>query len=269
MLKFVKMHGLGNDFVIVDLRDGVRGPDKARVAALADRRMGIGCDQFISILPGKDPAAAAFMRIQNPDGSDAESCGNATRCVADILMKECGKQEIIIETPAGLLECWKDKDGRITVDMGIPKFGWKDIPLAKEVDTLNIPIAEGAVGVNMGNPHAVFFVKDVEDLNVAKLGPPLETHPLFPQKANIEFVEVKNPREMRMRVWERGAGETMACGSGACAAHVAAVRKGLVHHKARVVLDGGALDFEWRESDEHVLMTGPVAYVFDGVIKGI
>lgn len=265
-IHFKKMHGLGNDFVIVDLRDGTTALTPAKVEELADRRTGIGFDQFISILPPKDPGATVFMRIQNPDGGEAESCGNATRCVADLLMGECNKGHVAIETLVGLLECWKDKDGRITVDMGVPKFGWKDIPLSKEVDTLNMPIAEGAVGVSMGNPHAVFFVTDVERLDVSKLGPPLEGHPLFPKKANIEFVEVKSPTLLRMRVWERGTGETMACGSGACATHVAAVRRGFAERKARVMLNGGPLDFEWR-ADDHVLMTGPVAYVFDGIIK--
>ena len=274
MLKFVKMHGVGNDFVIVDLRNGTPMPPKAKIAALTDRQTGIGCDQFITIEKPKDSKVTAYMGIYNaPDASEAEACGNATRCVADILMRESGKDRVVIQTVVGFLECWREKDGRITADMGIPKFGWKDIPLAKEVDTLHLGIGEGGVkdpvGVSMGNPHAVFFVGDVENLDLQHLGPRFETDPLFPRKANIEFVQVKSPTELRMRVWERDAGETMACGSGACATHVAAVRRGLAECKARVIVNGGSLDFHWRESDDHILMTGAVATVFDGIIKDL
>ena len=261
-MKFKKMHGLGNDFVIVDIRDGAKLPAKAQIAALSDRRTGIGCDQFITIEPST--RADVFMRIMNGDGSEAEACGNATRCVADIVMKEKGSDKIVIETVAGLLDCAAAPDGGVTVDMGVPKFGWQDIPLSRDVDTLNMPIAEGAVGVNIGNPHAVFFVNDVEHLDIGKLGPPLENHPLFPKKSNIEFVQVLNAQTLRMRVWERGAGETQACGSGACAALVAASRRHFTGRKAKVILDGGTLNIEWRESDDHILMTGPVAYVFEG-----
>jgi diaminopimelate epimerase len=270
-MNFKKMHGLGNDFVIIDARNGQKAPPKAQIIALSDRRSGIGCDQFIVMEPGGSDADL-FMRIYNPDGSEAESCGNATRCVASLIMTETGKSEAIIETLGGLLECWREKDGRITIDMGIPKFGWKDIPLKKETDTLHIKLAGGqvdAVGVNIGNPHAVLFLDKVETLDIQKLGPPLEKDPLFPERANIEFVEVKSKNELRMRVWERGAGETRACGSGACAAVAASVRRGLTGRKVRVVLDGGPMDFEWREADDHMLMTGPVSHVFDGILKDL
>jgi diaminopimelate epimerase len=267
-MRFTKMHGLGNDFIIVDTRHGERAPAPLQIMGLSDRRTGIGCDQFILI--EKSKKADAFMRIYNPDGSEAQSCGNATRCVASVLMQEARANKIFIETLGGILECRQASGGRVSVDMGAPKFGWKEIPLAKDVDTMNLPLAGGqanAVAVNMGNPHAVLFMKGVDALDIQKLGPPLEKDPLFPEKANIEFVEVKSESELRMRVWERGAGETMACGSGACAAVVAAAKKGFTGRKVRVVLDGGELDFEWRESDDHILMTGPVSYVFDGAIK--
>ncbi len=271
-MRFTKMHGLSNDFIIVDIRDGTKLPPRAKIAALTDRKTGIGCDQFIVIEPAPDSNADAFMHILNaPDASEAEACGNATRCVASILMKEKGENTVIIQTVAGLLQCWLEKDGRITADMGVPKFGWKDIPLSKECDTLHIPIGEGeikdAVGVNVGNPHGVFFVKDVEKLDVPKIGPRFEKDPIFPRKANIEFVEVRSPTKLRMRVWERDTGETQACGSAACATHVAAVRRGLAERKAQVIVNGGVLDFEWREADDHILMTGAVAHVFDGEIK--
>ncbi len=260
------MHGLGNDFIIVDIRDGETRPDTHTVTALSNRKTGIGCDQFIVIEPSQK--GDAFMRILNGDGSEAQACGNATRCVADILMKQNDVREATIETVAGLLKCTATGDN-VTVDMGVPKFGWRDIPLSKEVDTLNMPVAEGAVGVNVGNPHAVFFVNEVDHLDITKLGPPLECHPLFPERSNIEFVQVRNNTTLRMRVWERGAGETQACGSGACAALVASARRGFTGRKADVVLDGGVLHIDWRESDDHILMTGPVAYVFDGTIKGL
>lgn len=269
-MKFLKMHGLGNDFVIVDSRIDGRKQSKQVVQAVSDRRTGVGCDQFIVIEPSKK--ADIFMRIYNPDGSEAESCGNATRCVALVGMEEIKKREITIETLGGVLSCRFETDGRVTVDMGKPKFEWKEIPLSRQADTMNLALANGtvsAVGVNMGNPHAVIFLEGVENLDVQKLGPSLETDPLFPKRTNVEFVEVRNKHEMRMRVWERGAGETRACGSGACAAVAAAVKKGYVARKTRVHLDGGVLDFEWRESDDHMLMTGAATHVFDGILKDL
>lgn len=271
-MNFKKMHGLGNDFVILDLRDGSPLPARETIAALTDRKTGIGCDQFIPVLPAKNPAADAYMMILNaPDATEAEACGNATRCVARMIMDEQNKDHLIIETMVGLLECRRTHDQRITVDMGIPKLAWSDIPLSEQRDTLHIGIGEGPaqdpVGVNVGNPHLVFFVDDVERFPVQELGPRFEHDPIVPQRANIEFVEVLSPTELRMRVWERDAGETQACGSGACAAHIAAVRRGLAERKARVILNGGALDFHWREEDDHILMTGPAAYVFEGKIE--
>lgn len=266
MLRFRKMHGLGNDFVIIDCRETGVMPPKAQMAAITDRKRGVGCDQMIPILPAQDPKADAFMRIINsPDAREAQACGNATRCVADILMKEKGSDAAVIQTVAGFLYCSKEKDGKITVDTGVPKTGWRDIPLSKECDTLHLPLGD-AVGVNIGNPHAVFFVEDVESFPVHEQGPQYENDPLFPEKANIEFVRVLDRQHIRMRVWERDSGETEACGSGACAAVVAAVRRGLADRKCEVILNGGILGFHWRESDGHLLMTGPATCVFEGVI---
>lgn len=270
-IHFRKMHGLGNDFIVVDLRGGGDLPGAETIKAMADRRMGIGCDQLLFMRPPKTPGADIFLQMFNSDASTLRACGNGTRCVADLLAQEEGKTRVVLETVAGLIECTKESDGRITADMGAPRLEWKDIPLSEERDTLHLAIGKGEmqnpVGVNMGNPHAVFFVGGVKFLDIEDYGAFFETHPLFPDRANIEFVEVRSRNELRMRVWERGAGVTMACGSGACASLVAAVRRGLADRKARVVLDGGELDIEWRESDGHVLMTGPVAYVFDGVYK--
>lgn len=270
-ISFKKMHGLGNDFVVVDGRGGLKTPDIKALQAMADRRLGIGCDQILFIRPPKSEGTDVFLEMYNSDGSPLRACGNGTRCVADIIAVETGKAEIVLETVAGLLRCRKEADGRITADMGVPKTDWQDIPLAEERDTLHLGISKGSlknpVAVNMGNPHAVFFVEGLKFMEIEEYGAFFEKHALFPDRANIEFVEVKNRQELRMRVWERGAGVTMACGTGACASLVAAVRRGLSDRKAKLVLDGGELNIEWREDDGHVLMTGPVAYVFDGIWK--
>jgi diaminopimelate epimerase len=265
-IDFRKMHGLGNDFVIIDCRKDGRMPPREIMAAMTHRKLGVGCDQLIPILPPQRQEADAFMRIINaPDATEAQACGNATRCVADILMNEKGANEAVIQTVAGLLYCTRDKDGLVTVDMGVPRTEWHEIPVAYECDTLALPLEGAPVGVNIGNPHAVFFFNDdVENYPVRTLGPKMEHDPLFPEKANIEFAKVIGRTKIRMRVWERGAGETEACGSGACAVMAAGVRKGLVDRKCEVILNGGSLYFDWRESDGHLFMTGPVAYVFEG-----
>lgn len=271
-MKFIKMHGLGNDFIIVDLRNGGELPSKDKIAVLTNRKTGIGCDQFIAVLPPKSDNADCFMRIFNaPDASEVEACGNATRCVADLLMKDLDKDAVTVETVAGYLECSSEDDGRITVDMGVPKLGWQDIPLSKDVDTLEIDMGidnlPRGVGVNIGNPHCVFFIdEDAEKFDVTGTGPKIENHALFPRKTNVEFCNVIDRQTIRMRVWERDAGETDACGSGACATAVAAMRRGLVDRKCRINLNGGALDFHWREGDDHILMSGPATYVFEGYV---
>ncbi|MCD8520171.1 MAG: diaminopimelate epimerase, partial [Alphaproteobacteria bacterium] len=215
-VRFQKMHGLGNDFVVIDARDGMQTPPVKVLQAMADRRTGIGCDQILFIRPAKTSGTNIFLEMYNSDGSPLRACGNGTRCAADIIAIETGKDEIVIETVAGLLSCRKEADGRITADMGVPKLDWKDIPLAEERDTLHLGIAKGdmknPVGVNMGNPHAVFFVPDVKFVDIEEYGAFFETHKLFPDRTNVEFVQVKSPTELRMRVWERGAGVTMACG---------------------------------------------------------
>ena len=268
--RFVKMHGCGNDFVVFDERSAPLGLTTARSAALADRRRGIGCDQLIIIEPpppGSD--ADAFMRIRNPDGAEAGACGNATRCVVSLLADETGRRHQVIRTVAGNLPADLLDDGRVTVDMGAARLDWTDVPLARRMDTLHLDLALGPVAdpaaASMGNPHATFFVSDVASLPVTELGPRLEHHPLFPERANIGFAEVLAPDRMRLRVWERGAGLTLACGSGACAALVNAHRRGLTGRRAIVQVDGGELTIEWR-ADGHVLMTGPVATAFTGEV---
>ncbi|HEV2300744.1 MAG TPA: diaminopimelate epimerase [Stellaceae bacterium] len=267
MVAFVKMHGLGNDFVVLDCRRAPLALDAAGARALADRHTGVGCDQVILIEPPKSPKAHVFMRILNPDGSEAEACGNATRCLARLLRPETGGGPLRIETAAGLLDAQSLADGRIGVDMGPARTLWQEIPLARAMDTLAADIAEGPLAMpvctNIGNPHATFFVNEPEAIDLASLGPRLEHHPVFPERANIGVASVRDPRHIRLRVWERGTGLTRACGSGACAALVAAHRLGLAERRAEVILDGGTLEIEWR-ADGHVLMTGPATLAFEG-----
>ena len=270
MRSFLKMHGLGNDFVVFDARTAPFELPLAAVRAIAERRTGVGCDQLIVIEPAQSAGTAAFMRIRNADGSEVAACGNASRCVAALLMAETGRDHIVIETKAGQLEASRRPDGRVTVNMGLARLDWREIPLAQPADTLALDVAHGLlsapVAVSMGNPHAVFFVPDVEGVALAEVGPVLEHHPLFPERTNVEIVQVLAPGKLRMRVWERGTGITRACGTGACATLVAAVRRGLSGRGAEVVLDGGSLEIEWL-ADGHVLMTGPVATSFSGTLE--
>jgi diaminopimelate epimerase len=264
---FVKMHGLGNDFVVLDCRRNAHTLDAAGVRALAHRRTGIGCDQVILLEPPRHPAAHLSMRIRNADGGEAEACGNATRCIAWLLHRETGDPRVGIETVAGMLEAEVLANGCIAVDMGPARTFWRDIPLAREMDTLHVKFALGPLAApvctNIGNPHATFFVADAEAIDLAQLGPVLEHDPLFPERANIGVATVRDPGHIRLRVWERGAGLTRACGTGACAALVAACRRGLAGRSAEIALDGGNLDILWRR-DGHVIMTGPAKLSFEG-----
>lgn len=269
IISFIKMHGLGNDFAMFDGRPQKIALSLEKIRALADRQRGIGFDQAVVIDPPKTPGTEAYLRIFNADGGEVAACGNATRCIVKLLVEETGKAEISLETKAGKLAGKKAGD-KVTVDMGTAHMDWKDIPLSHEENTLSLPIFEGVlkdpVGVSMGNPHAVFFVQDAETIDLATLGPKLEHHPLFPERANIGVASFAASDRLRLRVWERGAGLTQACGTGACAAGVAAVRRGLTGRRVTVVLDGGELLIEWRETDGHVLMTGDAVEVYRGEI---
>jgi diaminopimelate epimerase len=264
---FLKMHGLGNDFVVVDGRARAFDPTPEETRALADRRTGIGFDQLIIVEPPRQGLAHAFMRIRNADGGEVEACGNATRCVARLVMDELGRSHAIVETVAGLLDAEAKPEGLVAVDMGVARLDWREIPLREAVDTLHVPVSAGPladpVATNMGNPHATFFVPDAEAIALAELGPGLEHHRMFPERANIGVAQILDPRRIRLRVWERGAGITRACGTGACAALVAAARRGLTGRRAEVILEGGTLLIEWL-ADGHVLMTGPAAVSFRG-----
>lgn len=265
---FLKMHGLGNDFVVLDGRHRPLALTRQQVRAIADRRIGVGCDQLIVLEPPSDDRSQALMRIHNADGGEVEACGNAARCVGRLLMDETGHDSAVIATAAGVITAAADGE-RIVVDMGAPRLDWAQIPLAEPMDTLHVPVnvdsLSEAVAVNVGNPHAVFFVADVSSVPLANLGPRIEHHALFPERTNVEIIQTLARNRLRLRVWERGAGETRACGTGACAALVAAHRRGLADRTATVVLDGGELIISWRE-DDHVMMSGPVATAFSGVL---
>jgi len=269
MVPFTKMHGLGNDFVVLDLRDGASAPDAQHARAIADRRRGIGCDQIVLIESSGTGVADVRLRFLNPDGSESAACGNGARCVAARLMQDSCRDRLVLETSGGLLEATVAGADLYTVDMGPARLGWRDIPLAHEADTLRLDLALGPLGgpaaVSMGNPHCVFFVDDAENVDLATLGPQLEHHPLFPERTNVEVATVVDAERIRVRVWERGTGITLACGSGACATLVAAHRRGLTGRSAELMMDGGSLTVEWRE-DNHVLLTGPVAVSFTGTM---
>ena len=266
---FLKMNGLGNDFVVVEARSAPFAPTAAEVRAIADRASGVGCDQLIAIEP--TDGADARVRFWNADGEEVSACGNGTRCVGWLLMQSSGKDEAVIETKAGRLVATRAGERLVSVDMGEPRLDWAQIPLAAAHDTRALDgklydhpaLGEAPGCVSMGNPHVVFFVPDIETAPVAEAGPVVERHPLFPEHVNVGFAQVKDRGRIRLRVWERGAGLTKACGTGACAALVAAARRDLVDPAATLELDGGELFIEWRE-DGHVIMTGPAAVDFAG-----
>jgi diaminopimelate epimerase len=268
MTAFLKMHGLGNDFVVFDARDSAFALTPAQIKAVSDRHFGIGCDTVVVIRPG-GAAADASVLFYNADGTESESCFNASRCVARLLLDERGLARVKLSTKGGMLVCNDAGRGQVTVDMGEPRLDWNQVPVASQVDTTNFPLDIGGASVpvsavSMGNPHCVLFVPDAEKAPLTTLGPKIETLPFFPNRTNVEFAQVLDQGRIRMRVWERGVGVTLACGTGACATAVAAIRRGLTGRKVDLVLDGGILKIEWREEDGHVLMTGPTATPFRG-----
>ena len=262
-LRFRKMHGLGNDFVVIDQRaeQATLSADLAR--AIGDRHRGVGFDQLAEIRPGTE--ADADLIFWNADGSQAEACGNATRCVAHLLLQESGRDNLVLRTVRGLLPCRRREDGLIEVDMGSPSLDWADIPLAREQDTTRLSLDGEPAACSMGNPHCTYFVDDAEGADLGGIGAATEHHPLFPNRTNVQLVQVTAPNHARVRVWERGVGPTLASGSSSCAVVVNAHRRGLLDRKATLTLDGGDIHIHWREEDGHVLMAGPVSYVFEGV----
>ncbi|MBB4641707.1 diaminopimelate epimerase [Rhizorhapis suberifaciens] len=257
--RFRKMHGLGNDFVVIDARDQALEINPTRARAIADRHLGIGCDQLILIEPSTK--ADVRMRIFNADGSEVDACGNATRCIPLFLGRDCR-----IETNAGLLEA-ELHDGGASVDMGSPRLGWDEIPLAYAMDTLEMPVSwedlPAPAAVNVGNPHVIFFCRDLASVDCARLGSMIENDPIFPKRVNVNFAQVVGENHLRLIVWERGAGLTQACGTGACATAIAAIRRKLVTGPVTVSLPGGDLIIAWTPG-EHIRMSGPAASVFEG-----
>jgi diaminopimelate epimerase len=270
---FVKMNGVGNEIVIVDLRPR-GGKVEAAEARSAARPDGVPYDQLMVLYPPQTQGTDAFVRIYNNDGSEAGACGNGMRCVADLVGRQSGKNDLAFETTAGILNCWKSDDDRYTVDMGPPRFKWNEIPLAEEfrdtraielqIGPIDKPVLHSPSVVSMGNPHAIFWVDDVNAHDLARFGPLLENHPIFPERANITLAHIVSRDHIVIRTWERGAGLTKACGSAACAAAVAAARLKRTGRKVKVTLPGGELLVDWREKDDHVLMTGPVQIEFAG-----
>lgn len=271
---FLKMNGLGNDFVVVEARETPFSPSAEEVRAIADRERGIGCDQLISLEPAAGEADVR-VRFWNADGEEIGACGNGSRCVGWLVMEAAGRDTAVLEVGGRLLRTTRAGDGLVSVDMGEPGLDWTDIPLDEPMDTRGIELQVGPIeapllhtpgAVSMGNPHVVFFVDDIDAAPVAEVGPMIEHHRLFPQGVNVGFAQVKARDHIRLRVWERGAGLTKACGTGACAALVACARRGLTDRAARLELDGGDLTIEWRAADNHVIMTGPASLDFAGTL---
>jgi diaminopimelate epimerase len=274
-IPYVKMNGLGNEIVLVDLRGQARVFGASDARAISERPKS-HFDQMMVLHDAKTAGTEAFVRIYNADGSEAEACGNGMRCVGWIVAQQTGRKALEFETKAGVLDVTVDSIERITVDMGRPRFGWQDIPLAEpfhdtrtielQIGPIDKPILHSPAVVNVGNPHAVFWVEDVEAFDLGRIGPMLENHPIFPERANISLAHVTSPAAIMLRVWERGAGLTRACGSAACAAAVCAARKKLTGRRVTVTLPGGPLELEWR-ADDRILMTGPVEFEHEGVLE--
>jgi diaminopimelate epimerase len=271
---FVKMNGLGNEIVVVDMRaeEAIVSEAEARAAAQGGN---LSYDQLMTLHAPRSAGTDAYVRIYNSDGSEAGACGNGIRCVAELLSTQTGKQALRLQTSTAVLDCWKENGALLyTVDMGKPRFAWNEIPLSEkfedtrvialQIGPLDKPVLHSPSVVSMGNPHAVFWVDDIDRYDLGKIGPLLEHHPLFPERANISLAHVRSREHIAVRTWERGAGLTRACGSAACAAAVAAARLRRTGRRVTVTLPGGDLRIDWRESDDHVLMTGPVAYELTG-----
>lgn len=268
---FLKLHGLGNDFVLLDARDEPVSLSAAQAALIADRHVGIGADQVLTLL--SSDLADGFLRIQNVCGREVEACGNATRCVADYLLAEVSNGVVAVDTMAGTMQAERVDDGRVRLSMGKPDLHWSEIPLARKVDTRCLPlvrcvdgspVVSNGMAVGMGNPHAVFFVDSLAAIPVEAIGPGLETDPLFPEGANIGFAEVVDDATLRLRVWERSVGLTLACATGSCAAVVAGHISGRLERQVSVYLDGGCLSVEWRARDDQLFVVGPAERVFEG-----
>lgn len=262
-IEFEKMHGLGNDFVVIDARNRDSGLSESLIVAIADRHRGVGFDQLAVI--EKSDSADAHLIFYNADGSTSAACGNATRCIARKLLDEGGASELTLTTERGTLFAREAGNGLVSVNMGHPQLSWQEIPLAQEIETLELPIDGSPTATGMGNPHCTFFVEDAEAVDLEARGAEMEHHPLFPERTNVQFASLVGENHLRMRVWERGVGPTLASGSSSCATAVAAARRGLTGRQVRVDLDGGSLQIDWAE--DGVWMTGTTVHVFTGVFS--
>jgi len=273
-IPFRKMNGLGNDFVVIDARGEPLAISDDQARAIADRKMGVGCDQLIVM--EQSPIADVKMRIWNAEGGEVQSCGNASRCIADIVMGERKSDSVTIDTVGGFLSAKRAGPMMVTIDQGKPRFGWKEIPLSEAfADTRHIELQIGPIDkpllhspsvINVGNPHCIFWVNDLDVVDLAKVGPMIEHHPLFPERTNVELAQVVSRDHVILKVWERGAGLTKACGTAACATMAAGHRLRLIDSKCRITLPGGDLFMAVNEENGHVLMTGPVEYEYEGVL---
>ena len=264
-LRFVKMHGIGNDFMIIDARDNRPRLSNDLIKMLSNRNLGVGFDQLAVIYKTDSVDTEGHLKFWNSDGSVSAACGNATRCIAQMVMKEKGVSELNLETDTGILACKRNEEGKISVNMGVPKILWSEIPLAVECETLHLPLEGDPVATNIGNPHCTFFVDDLAKFDITHVGKAHETHLLFPNRTNVQLAQLIEPDTLKVKVWERGAGRTLASGSSSCAVAVAANRRGLVEKKVRIILDGGELEIFY--SDEGVWMTGETSTVFEGTIS--
>jgi len=263
--RFSKMHGLGNDFMIIDARKNEPNVNKNLVRALSNRNLGVGFDQLAVVYDSSSKITDCYVKFWNSDGSISPTCGNATRCIAKVIIEEKNIRSAVIETETGILKCNQHENGVISVNMGNPKMSWKEIPLAIECDTLYLPLKGNPVATSMGNPHCTFFVDDVESHDLNEFGRAFENHQIFPQRTNVQIAQILSNELIKVKVWERGVGKTLASGSSSCAVAVAAARRGLTGKKTRILLDGGELEILW--SDDGVWMSGEVAKVFDGIIS--
>ena len=264
-IRFVKMHGLGNDFVIIDSREKSISLQPELIKELAHRNCGVGFDQLAIIFKSNDKKVDEYLKFWNSDGSPSLTCGNATRCIAQLLMDEKRVKSLKLLTDHTILHCKRDKDGEIFVNMGKPNFGWSDIPLAYKCNTLKLPLEGEPVATNLGNPHCTFFVKNLNNFDIVEFGKKYEKHPLFPKKTNVQLAEIIDAGRIKVKVWERGVGYTMSSGSSSCAVAVAAARKGLSGQNNKILLDGGELDINW--GNDGVWMSGKTAHIYDGEIS--
>ena len=266
-IPFIKMHGLGNDFLIIDCRENNYKFSKSQIILLGNRNIGVGFDQFVLMYNSDKENIQTFLKFWNSDGSSSSTCGNATRCVADIIMNETGLNEVNIATSAEIIKCVKLANGQISTNMGIPKIKWQDIPLSVKCDTSKLPIDGNPLATSIGNPHCTFFVENLNQFSIYKIGKKTEINPLFPERTNVQIAEIVNESKIKVKVWERGSGITMASGSSACAVAFSAKRLNLTKNSVQIILDGGTVNVDCKK--DGIWVSGDIKYVFSGKISSL